>query len=259
MFVYVSKILLPLVQPLGLCAALWLAAFVCYLRGRARAAAVLLVVGATALSLAASPLVGARLLGALEDDFPCQEAAAYPVADAIVVLGGVTAPPVGPRTSIDVGNGFDRLLHGMRLLRAGRAPVLILSGGAMAALSGSTLTEAARLRALATEYGIDSSAILTESASRSTYENAVAVKTLMAEHGMARILLVTSAYHMRRAAATFRAQDVDVIPAPTDVQVVPTPFHPGRLVPTFTGLEYTSRAAKEHVGWWVYWLRGWIE
>ena len=46
-------------------------------------------------------------------------------------------------------------------------------------------------------------AILLESESRTTYENAVGVKRLAAANNINTILLVTSAFHMPRAVAIF--------------------------------------------------------
>jgi len=82
---------------------------------------------------------------------------------------------------------------------------------------------------------------------------------LLEKHGLGKVLLVTSASHMRRSVAVFRTQGMEVIPAPTDVRVVDLPPNLGSLVPTLGGLEFSTIAIKEHVGWWVYRLRGWID
>ena len=55
-----------------------------------------------------SPLVGDALLGALEDDFAIERASASPSADAIVVLGGVTVPPVPPMVTVEAEAGISR-------------------------------------------------------------------------------------------------------------------------------------------------------
>ncbi|MBT4500043.1 MAG: YdcF family protein, partial [Gemmatimonadetes bacterium] len=171
----------------------------------------------------------------------------------------VTLPPLPPRLEVDVGPGFDRLLHGMRLLRAGKGNFLILSGGTIPSLVGSEVTEAVQLQSLALEYGIQAEAILLEGRSRNTYENAIFTRELLEKHGLGKVLLVTSASHMRRSVAVFRTQGMEVIPAPTDVRVVDLPPNLGSLVPTLGGLEFSTIAIKEHVGWWVYRLRGWID
>jgi uncharacterized SAM-binding protein YcdF (DUF218 family) len=75
---------------------------------------------------------------------------------------------------------------------------------------------------------------------------------------MNKVLLVTSAYHMRRAQALFGAQGLAVIPAPTDYQqVMMAQVLPGWL-PTVDALHQSTDALHEMVGFWVYRLRGWL-
>jgi uncharacterized SAM-binding protein YcdF (DUF218 family) len=258
MFILISKLVLPLVEPLGLISLLWLAAALCYWRGFRQWGRGIAAGGIAAVMVFANPLVGERLLGALEGEYPIRPAAELPVADAVVVLGGVTEPPIPPRRTVEVGAGFDRLLHGMRLLREGRGRYLVLCGGSIPQLTGAEMTEAVQMRNLALEWGVPSAAILLEEQSRNTYENALYSRILLEERGLEQILLVTSAAHMRRAAACFRRQGLEVVPAPADVRVVARPLSPARLLPTLWGLECSTAAVKEYVGWWVYRLRGWI-
>ena len=259
MFVFVGKIFLPLAQPLGFAFILWTVAVVCYWRGRRRVGRVLAVGGMVVVMGFGHPWVGGYLYGGLEDDFAVLTLEELPDAEAIVVLGGMTSPPIPPRREVEVGDSFDRLLHGMRLLRAGKAPFLVLSGGGIASLTGSEMTEASRLEKLALEYGIDPEAVILEEKSRNTYENGLYVRDILRERGCKKVLLVTSAGHMRRSVGVFRTLGMEVIPAPTDVRVVPMPFHLGRLLPSVLALEYSSRAVKEHVGWWIYRMRGWVD
>ena len=205
-------------------------------------------------------LVAKFLLGSLEDDYPYLEPGACPRADAIVVLGGgVTYPPAPARKSIEVGDGFDRLLHGMRLLRAERAPLLVLSGRGMPLAVELEMTEAARMRSLALEYKVDPALLLLEERSRNTYENALYTRELQQQRGLERILLVTSALHMRRAAAAFRTQGLKVIPAPTDIRVGRGRFSLAEFLPTPGGLLYSTMAMEEYIGMLAYRLKGWIK
>jgi uncharacterized SAM-binding protein YcdF (DUF218 family) len=257
-FVLISKLLTPLIYPLNLSLGLWVVGLLCAWRGRRRWAWASGAAGTALLALFSSPPVGEALLRSLENDYPEVPAADSPTASAIVVLGGVTAPPVGPRRGVEVEQGFDRLLHGMRLWRQRKAPLLVLSGGVITYLVGQVESEAVSLQRLATEYGVPAEAILLETSSRTTYENAAHTGRLLAERGIHRILLVTSAAHMRRAVGAFARQGLEVVPAPTDVQVVPLPFTPLRLLPATEALGYSQQAIKEYVGLAVYRLRGWV-
>ena len=60
--------------------------------------------------------------------------------------------------------------------------------------------------------GVPSESIITEDNARTTYENAARTKDLLGNRTS--IILVTSATHMPRAAALFRAQGFDVLPYP---------------------------------------------
>ncbi len=258
MFVFLSKLLVPLVYPLGLAATLWVVGVVLHARGRTRPGQSCVLAGIVVAILFSNPLVGEALLGSLEDDFSPAPVDSYPVVDAIVVLGGMTAPPLPPRLQVEVGDAFDRLLHGMRLLRAGRASTLVLCGGVISYLVGSELSEAERLARLTLEYGIAPGRLLLEDKSRNTYENGLFTARRLRERGWQRILLVTSASHMRRGVGVFERQGLDVIAAPTDFVVVDKPFSPMRLMPDVEALRASSRAVKEYVGILVYWLRGYL-
>ena len=95
-------------------------------------------------------------------------------------------------------------------------------------------------------------AIVMESASRDTRENAGLTRAILAQRGYRRVLLVTSALHMPRALAKFRAEGIDAIPAPTDheAQGVTTVSD---WIPSTTALDGTSRALKEWIGLLATW------
>ena len=258
MFVYLSKLLAPLVYPMGLSFCLWVAAAALRWRSQRQWSERLGWGGAGLIILFSTPAVSNVLLGSLENDYELVAPARAPRVDAIVVLGGVTAAPIPPRVHVEVHDSFDRLLHGARLWKAGRAPWLVLSGGVISYLVGSDLPEAERLAALAAELGVPREALLLEPSSRNTRENAVHTARLLRERGLERVLLVTSASHMRRAHGAFTRAGVAAIASPTDIQVVPRPFSLARALPDVESLRASTRAIKEYVGLVVYWLRGWV-
>ena len=97
-----------------------------------------------------------------------------------------------------------------------------------------------------------------ENASLDTHDNAVNSARLLKAKGKQRILLVTSAFHMRRSVALFTAQGLDVVPAPTDFQQpVAQQLLPAWL-PVVGSLYQTTDALHEIVGYWVYRWRGWL-
>jgi len=194
--------------------------------------------GLLLLWLPATTLVGTALVGSLEDEYAPVPAAESPTADAIIVLGGSAGAAHPPREMPDLHEASDRLWHAARLYRAGAAPLVVASGG-----GEGTVAEAPVMRRVLTDWGVADSAVVEEAKSTSTYENARYTARLLSDRGMDEVLLVTSALHMRRAAATFRATGLTVHPAPTDIRV--TAETRRSLVPDAEGLQLTSRALHE--------------
>ena len=100
--------------------------------------------------------------------------------------------------------------------------------------------------------------IVLESESVNTHDNAVFSARLLQAKKLQRVLLVTSAFHMRRALGAFLAQGVDAVPAPTDFQRIAgrSLFMPG--LPAVSNLARTTYALHEIIGYQVYRWRRWL-
>ena len=83
------------------------------------------------------------------------------------------------------------------------------------------------MKALLLRLGVPDEAIVMETQSRNTAENALYTGEILRERGFARVLLVTSALHMPRAMKLFRARGIDAVPAPTDMRSI---YDPARTV-----------------------------
>jgi uncharacterized SAM-binding protein YcdF (DUF218 family) len=92
----------------------------------------------------------------------------------------------------------------------------------------------------------------------SGYENAVQCAKLLAERELVNVLLVTSAVHMPRAAACFRAQGVAITPAACDHLTRPRwpALSPTSFWPNATAGQESHTAAREWMGLAWYRLRG---
>jgi uncharacterized SAM-binding protein YcdF (DUF218 family) len=118
-----------------------------------------------------------------------------PLADAVVVLGAKVAAPGIPSAGIR-----RRVAHAVRVLDERQIDPIVLSGGNAEA----GLSEAVIMRGLALEQGVAADRIFLEDRSRNTFENAVYTGRLMMDNGWRRIVIVTDAWHMRRALYVFR-------------------------------------------------------
>ena len=217
-----------------------------------RSAGLLLFLAIGWLWLASTAWFADWLMGSLEDPYRPKALSVSPEADAILVLGGATRGDTHFSSLGDMNQQADRLVHAARLFKAGKAPVIVLSGGARP----GARPEARLMQEILGVMGIPETALVTEEASRDTHENALYSRTILAQRGVDRILLVTSAYHMKRAEAVFRAQGFDVIPSPTDYQRLVAPPLVPRWLPTVDDLDRSTRAIHEYVGYFSYSLRG---
>ncbi len=135
----------------------------------------------------------------------------YPVpskleGDVIIVLGGGSY-----NTGVLKEDSLKRLLTGFVLHKQTGKPI-ILSGG-----SGiNRLPDAEIMKATLISFGVDLKSILLDSESTTTQENARYVRHIMEKRKYQTAILVTSAYHMRRAVKAFQKENVKVLPYPTD-------------------------------------------
>jgi len=174
-----------------------------------------------------TPYVSALLLYRMGRFNPLDPESDISNAGAIVILAAdstIHMPEFGCHT---VGPlSLERIRYGAWLHRRTGLPILVAGGPSNnAALS---LAELCRTT-LVDEFNVPVRWI--ESESMNTFEHAQKVPEILAVDGIEEVLLVTHAFHMRRAVAAFEYSGQKVIPAPTIFARVPTPlltdFYPG--------------------------------
>lgn len=249
-----SKLVIALISPLGTCLVLALVGLAWLgLRWR-RTGRACIAVGLVWLCLWSLPPASFWLTQTLEHQTPQRPAAAYPQADAIILLGGGLQGRVpGYVDRPEMTGAADRLWFADELYRAQRAPWIIVSAGGN---PRDGEIEADAMAELLQALGVPRTALLLDARSRDTAQNARFSADLMREHRLHTALLVTSALHMPRALAAFRKRGIDVTPAPADFTAPPQGAWPQRWLPSTGALDASSRAMKEYVGLWVYRLRG---
>ena len=263
MFIFLSKFLPLLVYPVGLVTILILVALLSARRPVWQRISLLLALAL--LLVGGNRWVAAALMYSLErQNIPIGD---IPSTDAIVLLGGGTQSKFYPRPLVEVNSAGDRIIYAAWLYRQGKAKYILVTGGKIDWLnSGSSPSQdTAQLLEM---LQVPPEALWLEGESQNTYENAANSRVILEDHGVHRILLVTSAAHMPRAAALFRQQGFDVIPAPTDFRITSAdweqlrsgrlPAHVINLVPTADNLVMTTGALKEYLGLLIYRLRGWL-
>jgi uncharacterized SAM-binding protein YcdF (DUF218 family) len=187
-----------------------------------------------ALWIVATPFFASWLNWRLESECPPVNIETLPQSDAVILLGGA---------GLDLDNPANRIMHALQIYRAGKAPLLVISGGDADPL---------------VELGVPRSALILDTESRNTRENAVNTAAIFKAHGWHNGILVTSAAHMPRALAAFQRVGLSVVPATTGVQSRPPRFD-GHLDLQMdnAALRRTTEAIKEMVGLLVYRFLGW--
>jgi uncharacterized SAM-binding protein YcdF (DUF218 family) len=130
--------------------------------------------------------------------------------DCIIVLGSVKAAKYRVPVAVDAYN-------------AGRASKLMLCGGKLRDFSDGHYSEAEHMRRAALALGVAEEDIVLENSSQNTVENIlfalVELQRTLWLNKVRRVLLVTTAYHMRRSLAIARylfPDHIEIIPCPAN-------------------------------------------
>ena len=183
--------------------------------------------------------------------------------DAAVVLGGMVDYKWYVRHAAEneeeifkyvsdyqqLGQSSARILMGAAAIKSGLADTLLLSD-----VSIKGVNETKILLGLLERQGIDPQKIAVHGKVRNTLAEAKSVKAYSEKNGIKRIVLITSANHMRRAAALFRKQGLN--PALLSVSRDTTPITREMFVPSGDGLEDTYGMFYGLVGYTAYLLQG---
>lgn len=254
MFFVASKILGWLVFPLSL-ALLTLLSFWWKNRRREKVRWRGFWVAMAILWFCASPWGADMLLLPLERPYPTP--ATPPPADVIVVLGGALDLAASAPGRLQFHQASDRFVYALELARSQPQAKLVFTGGT-ADLFDQTKTEASLLKAEAITLGVAPERILVDNRSRNTHENALETQRILQQVGGRNVLLVTSAFHMRRSLACFRKVGLEAIPYAVDLRGHGGHNGPFGWVPQADVLSDATAAVREYVGWVVYRLKGYV-
>lgn len=179
------------------------------------------------------------------------------VYDAVVLLGGMGDERSEEETGqLSFDDNVERLIATHRVLADGHARVAILSGAA----SDPSLREHSEARMLAKQlvlWGISPSRLIIEEQARNTHENALYSKELAIKNGFAKVLIITSAFHMARAVECFGA-----VGMPVDTLIVDYRTHvrsdafPAAFIPRASNFDTSAGYFRESFGLLVYRFQG---
>jgi uncharacterized SAM-binding protein YcdF (DUF218 family) len=214
---------------------------------------VLATVGAVFLFLFAYEPVADLVVRPLEVDYvPLvpTETQRRDVKWVVVLGGGHTSSPTLPPTTQLGESARARLVEGVRLHRLLPESRLLFSGAALY----DRVPHAEVMAAAAEALGVPRDRMVVDASAEDTADEATALGRVVGEDPF---VLVTSAWHMRRATALFAKRGLSPIPGPADYEVKPdNGLDPFDLFPKPSRLTKLESAVREYVGRLVSWGRG---
>ena len=238
----IYKIVGFVVSPIGIAIAGLVCALICIMLKRIRLAKWVSGLTTVWLWLWMTPIMTFVVGVPLEKEFlvdgKVPQVDTFPNADAIVLLGGSMGIETNLSSYAEMWTSADRVWQTARLYTAGKAPIVIATG------NGAVDTTLPLLK----DFGVPSEIVSFHDA-RNTEEEAKLIEKM----GYKKILLVTSAWHAKRARLMFEkyAPAVEIVCAPADFEnsiVAARPFSFAYFLPDTGAFMGNSVALHEWVG-----------
>ncbi len=251
MFFYLSKILEIFLSPF-----LWLLIILALAIYWPKKRKILLVLSLSLFCLLGNRFLADELMRAWEGPDYQPSPTSY---DAGILLGGGIVQYNKHQNKLIFRHNTDRLFQTIDLYHSGKIKKIILSGGSGDMYERET-REAALLYTYLTRIGIPAVDILVDSLSDNTHENAVnTVDIIKKDKNIRSCLLITSAFHMRRAKACFAKEGLVCHPFPTNRLTGPRLYRPDHLlIPHVSGFLTYQNLLHEYIGYVVYLWMGYV-
>lgn len=217
LFFVISKVAWAIISPDSLIVILGVGSWLALVLGWTRLSRKLLSLCALLLILIAAFPIGEWLIAPLENRF--QANAALPAeADGVIVLSGAINPVQSELWGqVEINRAAERLTAFRYLADLYPQAQLVFTGGT-GSLTNQEYKAADYARFLFEQLSLGERAIIYESESRNTAENAANSKALVNPQPGENWILITSASHMPRSVAIFCQQDWPVHAYPVDHQ-----------------------------------------
>ena len=198
--------------------------------------------------------IGKYAINVLEKDYHLENK--YPNnVDGILILAGATDPYLSKEyNSIELNDSAERLLESVFLIQKYKNAKIIFSGGS-GYLNYPNLDHAKIAKNFFNKMKIENKNIIYENKSRNTYENILFSKQIAKPQEDEKWLLVTSAFHMKRAILISKKQKWKFIPYPVDFkQSKKISLKPS--IHFFSNFTSFQKAFHEWLGLFSYYLMG---
>ena len=164
---------------------------------------------------------GTYLLWKLENAYPKQKNIADHVDGILVLAGGINEFMTYEHDQLILNDRIERITESIKLMKKFSNAKIVLSGG-NGTLSKPKLKSSDAIKMFYKQMGINIDRIIFEDKSRNTYENFIYSKKFIDNINDETWLLVTSAFHMKRAMSVAEKLNLNFIPYPVDFIVSET-------------------------------------
>jgi len=132
--------------------------------------------------------------------------------DVLILLGGGANDQASDLTGIGfpAGETLARLITTVRLHHQLHIPIIVSGGQVYSNIN----SEAQIMRRLLVDLGVSAERIIVEDQSRDTFENALYSIRICKKNNYEAPILVTSAFHLKRAVMNFKKAGMEVVPFP---------------------------------------------
>lgn len=251
MFFVASKLVDYLLLPSNLLGILGLLSLAALAAGLRRTGALGATITVALLLLFGWSPAGPLALMILENRFPRPQLDAN--VTGIVMLGGAVDTHIAAdRGAVALSDAAERVTATAELARRFPQARILLSGGASHLIAHENITESSVARDLLVSMGVPAGRIELQERSRNTCEDATESKPVAQPKPGDAWLLVTSASHMPRAVACFRAAGFPAIPYPVDYRTRGLADLRRPVSSIALGLQDLDLAAHEWVGLLAY-------
>ena len=244
---FIRKLLLQISLPLGI-------AFILFLYGLLKNKKNYLFLSFIVIYFSSINIVSESLLKVLE--YPNENKNLIKGKTIVVLSGGIIkSNPI--RNDYYEWNDPDRFFAGINLYKNDKSRKLVFTGG-FNPFQSNLKSEGELLKYQSKLFVNDTKNIIVTNYAKNTFEESKQIKSLILNSEISNdIILVTSAFHMKRAILIFKKRGIKVFPYPVDFKSDNINFkrkikNPLNWVPNSNSLNKTSIALKEIYGLLIY-------
>ena len=185
-----------------------------------------------------------------------QITSAYDVG--VVLSGGMISFSKLTSDHVELGKHANRFYNAYLLYKAGKIKKILITGASPNLWVAAGKGESTQAGQMLVKWGVPADDVLIEEKARNTRENATfSAKIIQEKFPNGKILLITSAYHMRRSIGCFEKAGVNVDYFPTDFYGIENlDSFKDYVMPTSDSADYFDLLWHEWVGYVMYKVAG---